>query len=118
MGVYALSKKDTYGWAILLVNKTNLEVCKSNLYISDYTRFGKIRPQMRLVIHYILVFVPDEDKKSLALETEKCLELLYFSKKKCVQRHMFMGDSATYIVPRAGYEVSVTRVLYTLGCKG
>uniref|UniRef100_A0A1B6HY89 Ku domain-containing protein n=1 Tax=Homalodisca liturata TaxID=320908 RepID=A0A1B6HY89_9HEMI len=64
-----------------------------------------------------VVPISGEDKISMAIKTQKCFDVIGFTKKQNVPRHMFMGDSAHYIVPRKGIkgaQIAVTALVQAL----
>lgn len=63
--------------------------------------------------HCIMLFIPDDDKTSMALTTTRCFQLVGFTKKQNTPLHIFLRDSAHYIVPRNDVGVSLCVYLYS-----
>uniref|UniRef100_A0A1B6GA37 VWFA domain-containing protein n=1 Tax=Cuerna arida TaxID=1464854 RepID=A0A1B6GA37_9HEMI len=64
-----------------------------------------------------VVPISGDDKTSMALTTQKCCQIIGFTKKQNVPRHILVGDSAQYIVPRneiEGAKIAVTALVKVL----
>lgn len=57
------------------------------------------------------MFILEDDKMSMTLSTEKCFQVIGFTKKKNTPRHIFLSGSVHYIVPRK--EAKVSNIIFS-----